>query len=509
MTDIAIALPTTASAVATPGKASPSGSSSAFANLMKGGAATTAVARATTPAAETAPAQPGGKVLPVALAELAVSAELVAGVSADIQTSLAAFLEANGIPSTTTQIPDEVMDAWITTELPLLAQAIPELSVAINQLSEGGVDATTETKALTTSTGSTDDAPIAPPGTAPAAAITPTPAIREFIAAAVAAVEPSHQKTQHPSLTQTQGTGDLDLEAVVAEAMKRQAAPAKATPTAQPSELSRLAQALNARADTAAPQATASTSSHESTRLTAGTGYTPLAALQEATRQLTPTPQNQTQAIDDIDALLAKPAPAEARLAVPTQRLLGDAAAPAEVATEGRLMAARIEASVSTPVKTEAAPAPLAGDTKLPHFDDPAWLRSVGEKAQMMLRNAQPEARLRLDPSHLGTIEMRISQGGDGTQITMVATDGRVRDALEAGQNRLREQLAEQGVELSKFDVSDQSQQESQRQQADGQNEGHRTSQGQALADGDSIDGTENRTEPAAHASDRLVDQRV
>ncbi|MGB0957657.1 MAG: hypothetical protein ACPGUF_04210, partial [Litorivicinus sp.] len=369
MTDIAIALPTTASAVATPGKASPSGSSNAFANLMKGDAAATAVARATTPAAETAPAPPGGKVLPVALAELAVSAELVAGVSADIQTSLAAFLEANGIPSTTTQIPDEVMDAWITTELPLLAQALPELSVAINQLSEGGVDATTETKALTTSTGSTDDAPVAPPGTAPAAAITPTPAIREFIAAAVAAVEPSHQKTQHPSLTQTQGTGDLDLEAVVAEAMKRQAAPAKATPTAQPSELSRLAQALNARADTAAPQATASTStsSHESTRLTAGTGYTPLAALQEATRQLTPTPQNQAQAVDDIDVLLAKPAPAEARLAVPTQRLLGDAAAPAEVATEGRLMAARIEASVSTPVKTEAAPAPLAGDTKLPH----------------------------------------------------------------------------------------------------------------------------------------------
>lgn len=121
----------------------------------------------------------------------------------------------------------------------------------------------------------------------------------------------------------------------------------------------------------------------------------------------------------------------------------------------------------------------------------------------MMLRGGQSEIRLRLDPSHLGAIELKLSQGGDGTQITMVATDGRVRDALEAGRNQLRDQLAEAGVDLTQFDVKDQSQRHSQ--------------SGDERFVGDSDNDLENSsadvdTAPPTRVtvnSDRIVDQRV
>ena len=194
---------------------------------------------------------------------------------------------------------------------------------------------------------------------------------------------------------------------------------------------------------------------------------------------------------------------AELKFVLPSQTVQGASTEGRETSFESRLMAARVDSGQTvTATRTEASLPSLSQDAKLPHFEDPAWLRNIGEKAQMMLKGGQSEIRLRLDPSHLGAIELKVSQGGDGTQITMVATDGRVRDALEAGRNALREQLAGEGVELSQFDVSDQSQQH-QRQESDGFSDTGDGSLENALVD------TETAQQESVADPNRLVDQRV
>ncbi|QGG80249.1 hypothetical protein GH975_06530 [Litorivicinus lipolyticus] len=498
MTDIAIAPTAPVASYSSASKATGSSlkSGGEFANLMN-------------PIKSAAAGTTNGKLLPVAQPASVALTVLVAAlpieVSDGIQASLAAFLETAGIPSTTTQIPDAVMDAWIETELPLLAVELPALADALDQLTTIAAPSPTPLPLSIPPVEATNSAvPMR-------VAATETPAIASVT---TRTASPERADTQRNFIALAAGTR-ADSASTLPKASLAPVA-TMAVPTAQgaitpdaaglivttrePSglnkpeqtALSRLANALN-------------TQSAQTPANTASTGYVPLATLNSAL----PAPAI-SQVVDEVNAMIGSPgaarpeAPVISTARMPTDGSLGLA----ENVTEGRLMAARVEASAAAPAPTraEAPAAPVAGDTKLPHFDDPAWLRSVGEKAQMMLRNAQPEARLRLDPSHLGTIELKVAQGNDGTQITMVATDGRVRDALEAGQNRLRDQLAEQGVSLSQFDVSDQAQQQTARDSDDQP----QTGQGQASADVDSLsDSTDDKSATSLAANDRLVDQRV
>ena len=74
-------------------------------------------------------------------------------------------------------------------------------------------------------------------------------------------------------------------------------------------------------------------------------------------------------------------------------------------------------------------------------------------------------AEIRLNPAHLGPLEVRIQIQNDQANINFTAQHGMVREALEAAIPRLREMLGESGLQLNNVTVSDQSLAEQRRQE--------------------------------------------
>jgi flagellar hook-length control protein FliK len=83
------------------------------------------------------------------------------------------------------------------------------------------------------------------------------------------------------------------------------------------------------------------------------------------------------------------------------------------------------------------------------------WEDGFGDRILWLVNNRQPVAELRLNPPHLGTVEVRIAVQGDQAQVAFQVPGGAVRDAFEAALPRLREMFAEAGINLSDVGVSD------------------------------------------------------
>lgn len=94
----------------------------------------------------------------------------------------------------------------------------------------------------------------------------------------------------------------------------------------------------------------------------------------------------------------------------------------------------------------------------------PGWDRAMGEQVQWMVGHRLQGAEIRLNPAHLGPMEVRIQMQNDQANITFTAQHGVAREALEAAIPRLREMLGESGLQLNNVTVSDQSLAEQRRQ---------------------------------------------
>ena len=94
------------------------------------------------------------------------------------------------------------------------------------------------------------------------------------------------------------------------------------------------------------------------------------------------------------------------------------------------------------------------------------WGQALGEQVQWMVGNKLQGAEIRLNPAHLGPMEVRVQIQNDQATISFTAQHGMVREALEAAIPRLREMLGESGLQLNNVTVSDQSLAEQRRQEA-------------------------------------------
>lgn len=83
----------------------------------------------------------------------------------------------------------------------------------------------------------------------------------------------------------------------------------------------------------------------------------------------------------------------------------------------------------------------------------PGWGEALGERVNWMLNNQQPGAQLRINPPHLGPLEIRVSVHHDQASVTFTAHHAATADHLEAALPRLREMLADNGLQLAQFDV--------------------------------------------------------
>jgi hypothetical protein len=82
------------------------------------------------------------------------------------------------------------------------------------------------------------------------------------------------------------------------------------------------------------------------------------------------------------------------------------------------------------------------------------WAQALGERVLMMVGRDNQVAELRLNPPHLGPLEVRVSLHQDQASVTFLAQHAAVREALEQAIPRLRDMLSQQDLQLVQVDVS-------------------------------------------------------
>jgi flagellar hook-length control protein FliK len=82
------------------------------------------------------------------------------------------------------------------------------------------------------------------------------------------------------------------------------------------------------------------------------------------------------------------------------------------------------------------------------------WSQAMGDRIMWMLGKGMQAASIRINPPHLGPVQVQLSVQNDQASVNMVAQHGVVKEALEAALPRLREMLAESNLQLVNVDVS-------------------------------------------------------
>jgi len=91
-------------------------------------------------------------------------------------------------------------------------------------------------------------------------------------------------------------------------------------------------------------------------------------------------------------------------------------------------------------------------------LNQPQWSNQVGDRIAWMISQGLRQADIRLNPPELGMLEVRIQMQGDQTSIQFTTAHAEVKDVLDSALPRLREMLAETGLNLADVNVSQQGQ---------------------------------------------------
>lgn len=108
--------------------------------------------------------------------------------------------------------------------------------------------------------------------------------------------------------------------------------------------------------------------------------------------------------------------------------------------------------SASSTASTTTTP-PAVPSTPLP-FAQPGWEQGLGNRVMWMVNQQVQTAELRMNPAHLGPLEVRISIRDDQATVSFVSAHGQVRDALQAAIPQLREMLGNNGLNLADVNIA-------------------------------------------------------
>jgi len=159
-----------------------------------------------------------------------------------------------------------------------------------------------------------------------------------------------------------------------------------------------------------------------------------------------------------------------------------DGATADDVTTGGLSSSLNNNVNRSTAIAAAVANAPAANAQanlamNLPP-SHPGWASEMSQKVAWIARDGGHTAHIRLDPPELGSLTVKVSVDSDSnTQVSFVAATPQARDLLEGQMGRLREMLAQQGMDLSRADV-DVSQQDTSGAQDRGNYRNNATNQG-------------------------------
>lgn len=94
----------------------------------------------------------------------------------------------------------------------------------------------------------------------------------------------------------------------------------------------------------------------------------------------------------------------------------------------------------------------------------PGWTEDLGNKVSMLIGKELSSAELVLTPPSLGRVEVQLTVAGDQTSAVFVAATPAARDALEQALPKLRDFLADAGINLSQATVGGESSRDGGRQ---------------------------------------------
>jgi len=86
----------------------------------------------------------------------------------------------------------------------------------------------------------------------------------------------------------------------------------------------------------------------------------------------------------------------------------------------------------------------------------PAWPQELGEKVVWIAGQGQQSAELKLNPQHLGPLEVRINLNQDQASVQFISSHAAVREAVESALPKLREMLSAQQLNLHEVSVAQQ-----------------------------------------------------
>lgn len=108
-----------------------------------------------------------------------------------------------------------------------------------------------------------------------------------------------------------------------------------------------------------------------------------------------------------------------------------------------------------TPLFTDVASTSGTARVAVP-VGEAGWGRAVGEQVVWHVSQNIRAANLRLNPQHLGPLEMQVHMDGDKATLAFASQHAAVRDALESALPRLREMFAQNGLDIVDVNVSQQ-----------------------------------------------------
>jgi flagellar hook-length control protein FliK len=118
--------------------------------------------------------------------------------------------------------------------------------------------------------------------------------------------------------------------------------------------------------------------------------------------------------------------------------------------------AAPVTATTTAPTLSAAAPDTMLDALPVlePLGDADAFSQGIGERLLLLADRGLQSATIKLQPEHLGPMEIRIRVDDDGAaHVNFSAQHAQTRDALESAIPRLRELFADQGLSLSQANV--------------------------------------------------------
>ena len=119
------------------------------------------------------------------------------------------------------------------------------------------------------------------------------------------------------------------------------------------------------------------------------------------------------------------------------------------------------ERGASSVISTAPAATPVYSAPGLePRIGAPGWDNALGQKVLWMVSQQQQVAELSLNPPDLGPLQVVLSINGDQASAVFVSQQADVRQALEAALPRLKEMMADSGINLSNTTVSSDSPQQ-------------------------------------------------